>query len=128
MSRCIQECDVLVIDRYNRCTDVLCDTTCLTVCNTCLSDGIKQRCLTMIYVTHYTDYRWTRNHLALILFILLEKLCNHINLLLFLTDEIELQCNLLSCCKINLRVNCYHLALHEKLLYYGRRLNLHLVS
>ena len=24
----------------------------------------------MIYVTHYADYRWTRNHLALILFIL----------------------------------------------------------
>ena len=44
----------------------------------------------MIYVTHYADYRWTRNHLALILFILLEKLCNHIDLLLFLTDEIEL--------------------------------------
>ena len=33
---------------------------------------------------------WTRNHLALILFILLEKLCNHIDLLLFLTYEIEL--------------------------------------
>ena len=90
MSRCIKECDVLAIDWYNRCTNVLCDTTCLTVCNTCLSDGIKQWCLTMIYVTHYADYRWTRNHLALILFILLEKLCNHIDLLLFLTYEIEL--------------------------------------
>ena len=59
MSRCIQECDVLTVDRNNRCTDMLCDTACLFVCHTGGADRIQQGCLTMIDMTHDADNRRT---------------------------------------------------------------------
>ena len=127
MSRCVQECDFFSIYLYNRSTNVLCDTTSLSVDDICLTDSVQKGSLTVVNVTHDTDYRWTFFHLAFILFVLFKKFFNHINNFLFFTENIKLQCDFFSCLVINFLIDCYDFTLHEEFLYNNRRNNLHLI-
>ena len=81
----------------------------------------------MVNVTHYADNRGSRNHLALVLFVLFQKLGNHIHLLFRLCNAVELQSNLLCGLIIDLVVYSHDLALHEEFLHDGCCLDLHLV-
>ena len=116
MSRCIQECDLLALDIYHVSTDVLCDSAGLASGYVCITDSIQKRCFTMVNVTHNTDYRRSRNHIILVLFVLFEELCDHIHLFFLLSNDIKAKCDLLCLFKVDLLVYCYHDTFHEKLL------------
>ena len=55
-------------------TDVLCNTTSLTCNNVGLADVVKQRCLTMVYVTHDSYNRSTWNHILWFVLLLMYAL------------------------------------------------------
>ena len=58
MTRGIKECDSLSIRKLHIIrTDVLGDTTGLTCDDISLTDIVEKRCLTMVNVTHHSDYR-----------------------------------------------------------------------
>ena len=116
MSRCIQECDLLALDIYHVSTDVLCDSAGLASGYVCITDSIQKRCFTMVNVTHNTDYRRSRNHIILVLFVLFEELCDHIHLFFLLSNDIKAKCDLLCLFKVDLLVYGYHDPFHEKLL------------
>ena len=113
MSRSIQECDLLTIDLYGICTDVLGDTTGLAGGNVGRTDCIQQRSLTMVNMTHNTDYRRSCNHIVLILFFLFQKLSNNINFLFFLTENIIFHRDLFCLLIIDLGVQSHNLSLQE---------------
>ncbi len=127
MSRCIQECDLFSVDLYYRSTDVLCDSTCLAVCHTGITDRIQQRSLSMVNVSHNTYNRRTFYHSSFIFFIFFEKLFNDIYNFFFFTKDLKFHCDFFCCLKINFLIHCYDLALHEQFLYDHRRYHFHLV-
>ena len=90
MTRRVQKCNLLSVDFYNRCTDVLCNTTSLTIRYMCLADSIQQRSFTMVNVSHYTYNRRSGNQCVFILFFLFQKLLDDVNLDLFLTEYVKL--------------------------------------
>src|SRR5574344_767538 len=56
MTRSIKECDTASILKLNIvCTDMLCDTSGLTGDNISLTDRVKQRSLTMVNMSHYSN-------------------------------------------------------------------------
>ena len=61
MARRIQKRDLLVIDGDHISTDVLCDTACFPVSHVGISDAVQKRCLTVVNMTHNTDYRRSCN-------------------------------------------------------------------
>ena len=65
VTRCIKEDDLLAVDLDLGSTDVLCDTAGLACSNISITDSIEERCLTMVYVAHYSDNRRTRLEFAL---------------------------------------------------------------
>ena len=70
MTRCIQECNLLTVIIYHISTDMLCDATGLTGNYICLTNRVKQRCFTMIDMTHNADNWRTFYHKCFIFFIL----------------------------------------------------------
>ena len=116
MSRCIQECDLLTVNLYYRSTDMLCDTAGLAACYVCLTDCIQKRCFTMIDMTHNTDYRWSRNHIFLVFFVLFEEFFDDVHFLFFFCDDIVIQSDLLSFLKVDLMVYSNHHTFHEEFL------------
>ena len=70
VSWCIEECDLLSVVINYICTDVLCDTACLSGGYICLADRVKKGSFTVVNMTHYTDDRRSRNHVLLVLFFL----------------------------------------------------------
>ena len=127
MSRCIQECDLFSVNLHYGSTDVLCDSTCLTVCHTGITNRIKKRCFSMVNVSHDTDNRRTFHHRCFIFFLFFEKLFDHINHFFFFTENFKFHCDFFCCLKINFLIHCYDLALHEQFLYDHRRYHFHLV-
>ena len=63
VTRSIQECDLLTFDGYHIRTDVLCDTTCLTVGYISLTDRIQQGSFSVVNVSHNADNRRSRNEI-----------------------------------------------------------------
>ena len=57
MSRCIQKCDLLSVDIYDISTDVLSNTSSFFCDHMRVTDRIQKRSLTVVNVTHNTDYR-----------------------------------------------------------------------
>ena len=53
----IKECDVLSVYVYLISTDMLCDSACFACCNVSVSDTVKDRCLTVVNVSHYNYNR-----------------------------------------------------------------------
>ena len=127
MSRCIQECDLLTVNLYYRSTDMLCDTAGLSVCNISFTDGIKQRGLTMVYMSHYTDNRSTLYHVLCSLLIFLKEFFDNIHLNLLLAHNVELDGNVFCLLVADLLIKCNNLTLQEQLLDNNRRLHLHLI-
>ena len=66
MTGSIKECDFLIIDLYNICTNMLSNTTCFSSCYIRVSDCIQQRSLTMVNMTHDTYYRGSGFHCGFI--------------------------------------------------------------
>ena len=128
MARRIQEGDILSVDRNHRSTDMLGDTTCLTVCYMGITDRIQQRSFTMIYVSHNTDNGRTGNHILFILFFLTKQFLDYINLFFCLRNNIIIQCNLLGLFKVDFMVHSHHDSFQEQLLHNYGRLHLHLLS
>ena len=127
MTRCIQECNLLPFNRYHVSTDMLCDTTSLTVCHICLTDCIQKRSFTMVNMTHNTYYRWSCNQCSFILFFFFQKFFNHIHFFFLFCDNIKVHGNFLGFFKINFMVNCNHDTLHKEFLNNHRRLHFHLI-
>ena len=127
MSRCIQECDLFSIDLNNISTDVLCDTACLVGSNICFADGIQKRCFTVVYVSHYTDNRWTFYKICLIFFVLFQKFSHHINFLFFFSNNIKFESNFFCLFKRNILIQGYDLPLQKQFLYKSCRRHLHLI-
>ena len=127
MSWSIQECDLLSVDFYNIRTNVLCDTTGLTVNNIGMTDRIQKRSFTMVNVTHNTDYRRTFLHFLFVLFVFLQKFFDYIYNFFLLTQDIEFQCDLFCCLVIDFLVYSSDLALHKQLFHDHRWYDLHLV-
>ena len=69
----------------------------------------------MIDVSHNADYRRTLLHLGFVLFLLLEQLCNDINLLLKLYKDVILKSDLLSLFVCDILILRNNLALHKQL-------------
>ena len=66
MARSIKECDTLSVRKLHIiCSDMLGDTTGLTGNHISLSDIVEERSLTVVYVSHDSDYRWTREEIFL---------------------------------------------------------------
>ncbi len=70
VTRCVQEYDLLSVDIYLRCTDVLGDAAGFGCRNICFSDCIKQRRLTVVNMAHNGDNRST---MLQVFFFVLEK-------------------------------------------------------
>ena len=66
-------------------------------------------------MTHYTYYRRTLNHKALVFFIFFKYLCYLVNLFFHLSDTVILKSDFLCLLKCYLVVECYHLTAHEKI-------------
>ena len=49
---------------------MLCNTASLCICYACVTDCVKKRCLTVVNVTHYNNYRRTRNKIFRLIFFL----------------------------------------------------------
>ena len=65
--RSIEEGDTTTVFKFHVvCTDVLGDTSCLACDDICLADIVKQRCLTVVNVSHYGDDRGARNEVVLV--------------------------------------------------------------
>ena len=125
MSRCIQECDLLSVDLYNRCTDMLCDSSGLTSCYMGITDRIQKGCLTMVNVTHNTYYRRSGNHICFVFFLFFEEFADNVYFFFRLCDDIVVQSDLLSFLEVDLMVYSYHGSFHEELLNDHGRLHLH---
>ena len=82
-----------------------------------LSDGIKKRGLSVVYVTHYRNYRRSFSHLALILILFLKNLGNYVDFLFSLTEAVIFQSDFFCCIKIYFLIYGNNLALEEKILY-----------
>ena len=93
MSRCIQKCDLLTTDFNNIGTNVLCNTAGFSGCNTCLTDSIKDRCLTMVNVTHNADNRWSWLKIFFIFFLFLQHLFDNIHNNFMFTENIIFKCD-----------------------------------
>ena len=65
MTRCVEECDLLPVDRDHVSTDMLRDTARLAVGHMCISDRVEKRCLAVVNMTHDTDDRRTSDHIIL---------------------------------------------------------------
>ena len=128
MSRCIQEGNLLSVDGYHISTNMLCDTARFAIGYLSVTDGIQQRCLTMIDMTHNADNRWTCNHIVLCFFLLTKQFLNNIHLDFRLTDAVEFQCNLFCLLIIHVLVYRHHNALHKQFLNDHRSLHFHLVG
>ena len=127
MSRCVQECNLLTIYCNNRSTNVLCNTTGLTVDHIRMTDCVQKRSLTMVNVSHNTYNRRTFLHLLFVFFFLFQEFFNYIYNFFFLAEYIKLKRNLFCCIIINLLINSYDLALHKELLNNNRWYDLHLI-
>ena len=53
---CVEEYDALILHVDGIGTNVLCDTASLSLSDSCFSDTVEQRCLSMIDVPHYSDH------------------------------------------------------------------------
>ena len=104
MSRCIKEGDFSSVDLNNRSTNMLCDTASLSGSYIGLADCIQKGCFTMVNVTHYTDYRWSGNHICFVFIIFFQKFSNNINLFFLLTENIKFHCDLFCLLIVNLLV------------------------
>ena len=73
----IKECDMLSVLKLNVIsTDVLCNTTSLTSNNVSLTNIVKQRCFTVVNVTHDSYNRSTWNHILWLILLLMDALLN----------------------------------------------------
>ena len=124
----IEECDTAAIDRNAVGTDVLCDTAGLALCHMGMTDLVEERSFTMIDMAHDADYRRTRNHLALILFILLEHLGDHIDSLFMLAADVIVHGDFFRLVVAHFLVDGVHLTLHEQVFDNNGRIDLHLLS
>ena len=70
----------------------------------------------MINVSHNADNWWSGSHICLVLFLLTEKFFDHINLFLFLCNEVVFKCNVSCLIKWKVRVYIVHLTCHKHLL------------
>ena len=94
-----------------------------------LADRIQKRSLAVINMAHYADNRRSGNHICLVLFILFQKLGDHIDLLLLLAENVELHGDLFCLIVIHFLVYRHHLAFFLKELANDhRRLHLHLIG
>ena len=116
MSRCIQKCDLLSVDIYDISTDVLSNTASFFCDHMRVTDRIQKRSLTVVNVTHNTDYRWSRNHIFFVFFILFEEFFDDVYFLFFFCDDIIIQSDLLCFLEVDLMVYSNHHAFHEKFL------------
>ena len=68
MTRSIKECNLLSVLQSNTIsTNMLSDTTSLTSNHIRIADMVKQRCFTMVYVSHYCNDWSTRTQVVLII-------------------------------------------------------------
>ena len=116
VSGSIQESDLTVSHIYSISTDVLGDTAGLTIGYIGLTDGIQQGSLTMVNVTHNTDYGRSLHQIFLFLFVFLQQFFDDIDLDLFFTENIILHGDVLCVLIRDLLVHGYDLALQEQLL------------
>ena len=128
MTRRIQKGNALSLCAYRICADGLSDTARLLIRHIRLTDGVKKRSLTMVYMPHHADNRRTRHHSGSIFFLLPKKLLNNVNLYLFFTDDFILDGNIFRLLKGNVGVYGNNLPLQKELFDDCGRLNLHLVS
>ena len=128
MARSIKESDLLSVDIYNICPDMLGDTARLFVDHVRMADRIQKRRLTMVNVTHDADYRRTLLHLALVLLVLLKQLFYYVYDFFLLAENIEFQSDTFCGLVIDLLIDRHDLALHEQLLHNDGRYDLHLIS
>ena len=113
----IQESDLLSVDLHHICADMLGNTAGFPSCHIGMTDRVKKRGLTVIDMTHNTDYRRSGNHVGLVLFLLFQEFSDHIHLLFRFCDNVILESDLLSLLKVDLLVHRYHDALHEQFLH-----------
>ena len=59
VTRCIQECNLSIINRYLVGTNCLCNTTSFTSCYLRLTNRIQKCCFTMVNMSHDCNNRWT---------------------------------------------------------------------
>lgn len=82
----------------------------------------------MIYMTHYADNWRSWNKIFLIVFIILEHLCNDILFFFLFKDAVVFKRYFLSLFKRKAGIYCNHLSLKEKILNNVSRLFHHLVG
>ena len=113
--RCIQERYLPIPHLDAVGTDILRNSSRLAVGHMRIADVVQKRCFTMIDMTHDADDRGTRNEILLFLFVFLQKLGDHIDLLLRLGDNIVLQGNFLGLLIVDLLVYRIHFAFHKEI-------------
>ena len=119
MTRCVKECNYSVVELYAVSAYVLCDTARFIFSYACMTDCVKKRCLTVVNVTHYNNYRRTRNKV----FLLILMLCLNHEHILFCKDNLllygysEIITDKLSRFKVYCLILRSHNAKHHKLLY-----------
>ena len=126
MSGRIKEGNTPVSDLDYRGTYMLGDTARLTACDIGISYRIKQRGLTVVYVTHYAYDRISELKSALVLLVLFQELGDNIHLYFLLAEDIVLDSYLLSLFVAKLSIGRNHLACEEELLNYDAWLHLEL--
>ena len=84
----IQEGDLLSVDLNGIGADMLGNAAGLLIRHIGLTDGVKERGLAMVNVSHDADNGRSGNHILLVLLILLQKLLDHIDLDFLLADDV----------------------------------------
>ena len=125
MTRCVEECDLLPVDRDHVSADMLRDTARLAVGHMCIPDRVKEGCLAVVNVTHDTDNRRTSDHIILRLFALCKKVADDVFLLLLLRDDVIVHGDLFSLIVSQLVVQRDHFSLHKEVFDKSCRLHLH---
>ena len=128
MARGIQEGNLLSVHIHHIGSNVLGNTACLPVGHMGVADRIQQGCLTVIDMTHHTDYRRSRHQALLGILILPKQFLNHIHLLFRLADAVVLQGNLLRLFVVDVVIYRYHDTLHKEFFDDIGSLHLQLVS
>ena len=95
--------------------DVLCNAAGLTACDRGLADGIEKRSFTVVDMTHDNNDRRTGNHVLGILVFLTEQLLNDINLLFSCAENIVFKCDFLGLLIRDFRVHRIHFTLRKEL-------------
>ena len=128
MTGCIKEGDIPSVDGDHVSADGLRDAAGLLAGDACAADGIQKGGLAVVDMAHDTDDGRTGNHLGLVLFLFAEQLFDHVDLLLFLAQDIVAKRDLLSLIITDFAVGCHGLALQEEFLDDLGSLQMHSLS